>query len=390
VTTTSPPGPTTAELFGYAAGEVHAAATALYPGDPVRLLEHVPSVTGYVQRLRVGGRPLYAKLSILGASLVSVMRGAHGTWPQVQEAQHAYAARHDCLLQREAAQLRLLADLGRPRACRVAGLHGGVLLTVPVRGQTLTSLLTTRPDQTADLLDAVLQEVESALYRQHPDRLHVVGTIERGIDHTFARKFRPGEDACIEAIGQHGSRAERRAVTALLRASVANLNRSRIIAAPAVLAYGDLKPEHVAFPSTGSPVLLDPGLRRAGGNEDLARLLSRTLLLAATQLSPDAAGAVAAGVASLVDQRLRRMRQAAADRWLREVITLWLMDTVNITSTYLTAPPALPLPDLGQAVVRQAVKVATLTHQTSSDLLMSATATVWARALERFHRTGAA
>lgn len=31
------------------------------------------------------------------------------------------------------------------------------------------------------------------------------------------------------------------------------------------------------------------------------------------------------------------------DAWLRQLIVLWLMDTTNILTTYLTNPPDLPL-----------------------------------------------
>ncbi|GAA2710339.1 hypothetical protein GCM10010315_10020 [Streptomyces luteosporeus] len=58
-------------------------------------------MTAYVRRLSVDGRPLYAKVSLLGMSLVSVLRGTAGNWAQVRAAQAAYQGSPGTLLERE-------------------------------------------------------------------------------------------------------------------------------------------------------------------------------------------------------------------------------------------------------------------------------------------------
>lgn len=76
----APVRPHASEVFTYAERQVLQSAAELWPGVPIVLEQHVPSVTGYVQRLRVGGRSLFAKLSFLGVSLVSLLNGACGQW----------------------------------------------------------------------------------------------------------------------------------------------------------------------------------------------------------------------------------------------------------------------------------------------------------------------
>lgn len=71
-----------------------------------------------MRRIRVDGRALYAKYSLLGVSLVSLLRGACGPWPQVREAQRAYVLRPDALIEREAGQLRFLQEAGHPAFAR--------------------------------------------------------------------------------------------------------------------------------------------------------------------------------------------------------------------------------------------------------------------------------
>ncbi|MEC4020029.1 hypothetical protein [Streptomyces sp. H27-D2] len=59
--------PTTEDVCAFAAGRIQDAAARLWPGDPVTLGPHTPSVTGYVQRIEADGRALFAKYSVLGA-----------------------------------------------------------------------------------------------------------------------------------------------------------------------------------------------------------------------------------------------------------------------------------------------------------------------------------
>ena len=108
--------PTVEQVVRHGTNAITAAGARLWPDQLVRLADHVPSVTGYVRRVRVGERELYAKTSILGVSLVSILRGKHGTWAEVQAAQRLYAYDPHNLLVREAHQLRFLTELGQPRA----------------------------------------------------------------------------------------------------------------------------------------------------------------------------------------------------------------------------------------------------------------------------------
>jgi hypothetical protein len=88
-----PAVPDADEVFAFAVCEIAAAAAELWPRADVDLGEHVPSVTGYVRRIRVDGHLLYAKYAFLGVSLVSLLRGACGRWSDVRKAQQAYVQR---------------------------------------------------------------------------------------------------------------------------------------------------------------------------------------------------------------------------------------------------------------------------------------------------------
>jgi hypothetical protein len=177
---------------------------------------------------------------------------------------------------------------------------------------------------------------------------------------------RLGEERC-----EVGSRAE---TIELVRGSVARLRGLRMALPGAVgttLAYGDLKPEHVLFPDglDGRPVLLDPGLLRGSPMVDVAKLISRTvLLLAVHRPGADTARQVVEGIGAFAEDRGARLSGRDRRMWLRGVLTLWLMDTVNIVSTYLSAPAALPLPTHGLALVDRAVPVCSLVDEVSADL----------------------
>ncbi|GAB2872668.1 hypothetical protein GCM10022245_04370 [Streptomyces mayteni] len=375
------------DLLDDAAEQILDAALELWPGRQLKLLECRPSVTGYVRVVEVGGQRMYAKTSVLGASLVSVLRGGLGDLSWIRQAQRVHAARNDGLTHREAAQLRWLTSLGRPRVCRLAGAHGAVLFTEPVHGPSLAELLARQPAQTVGLLAAVMEELEP-LRRQDPASLGDVVTPERGITGTFARKFGgPGRDAYVQAIGEaRCSPAQHRVIGKLLALAVRDLlGHSWRYRALSVLVYGDLKPEHALWPNTsGNPVLVDPALRRASELEDFARLISRTLLLAGTELDPFAARRVVDGVDTLVAHRMRPMGRPEVDQWLRDLVALWLMDTLNITSTYLTAAAALPLPEPAVAAIGRGVQLAALVQRVAGDLATgSPPLGVWERALDR-------
>lgn len=373
-----PARPTVAEVFVHAATLIHRAAGAIWPDERVVLEAHVPSVTGYVHRARVGNRTLYAKTSLLGVSLVSLLRGMYGNWPAVREAQRAYVQRPDSLLQREAKQLRVLADLDGPRVCAVAGAQGGVVFTEAVVGPTLADLLLTYPGATKTLVGRCLAELRPLHRPDAARRLGFARTItERSIDGTFCRKF-DGEDAAAYVI-QLGTERwcdEGDLVAELVRASVCRLLAlRRTLPAPAAgngLAYGDLKPEHALFPEGPDrrPTFLDPGLLRASPMVDVVKLMSRTVLyLVARRPDPAAVHLILDGLAMVARSHAGHLPLKDRRETPRHLLVLWLMDTVNVLTTYLSAPAALPLPGLGSALVERAVPVCSLVDAVSADLM---------------------
>ncbi|MEV7285065.1 hypothetical protein AB0O01_10985 [Streptomyces sp. NPDC093252] len=381
------------DVFGYAATQIHTAAAELWPGAPVVLERHVPGITAYVHQGRVGDRVLYGKVSVLGVSLVSVLLGACGDWSSARLAQEAYVMRPDGLVPREAAQLTALADLDDgPQVSRVAGVHRGVLFTEPVPGPCLGDVLLLEPGRTAELLSDLYAELRP-LHRPGAARhLGVGGAIaERGIGGTFLRKFngisgtayvdRLGEERCAP-----GTRED---VVRLMRTSVRRLRRLRATLPAAegtTLAYGDLKPEHVKYPEGpgGRPVLLDPGLVRMSPAVDVAKLVSRVALsLVAHRPGEAAVRQILEGVDEFATG-LVRLSSRDRRMWLGNVLTLWLTDTVNILSSYLSAPAALPLADLGLELVERAVPVCSFIDTVSADTVSRSDADgVWDRALER-------
>lgn len=356
---TSAAYPEKSEVFENAVERIQQAAAELWPGEAIVLEQHVPSVTSYVHRVRVGDRLLFAKVSYLGVSLVSLLRGACGGWSQVVADQLAYARRPESLVEREAAQLRLLHQEGRPRVCVPAGVCGGVLFTEGVGGPTLTDLLLARPGDAGELLAGPLRELEHLHRPPAFQQLGSAGVIrERSIAGTFQRKFNGlSGEAYLDRLGvERCAPQRRRQAVRRLHRTVARLQwLGGVVLAPArtVLAYGDLKPEHVLFPDgpDGRPVLLDPALLRTSPTADLAKLVSRTVLvLAAHQPHPATVREIVEGIDTLVRRRTQRMARQDRHAWLRELLVLWLMDTVNIVSTYLGAPAALPVPGQAEAL----------------------------------------
>ncbi|MER7742278.1 hypothetical protein ABTX34_28855 [Streptomyces sp. NPDC096538] len=384
--------PSVADVFVYAAAQIHRAAAQLWPGLPVSLEQHVPSVTGYVHRARVGERTLYAKTSLLGVSLVSLLRGACGHWPAVLEEQRAYVTQPDGLLQREAAQLRILAALDRPRVCAVAGLAQGVIFTEPVTGPNLGELLLARPGDTAELLTAAFDELRPLHREGAAKALDPGGVIgERSIAGTFQRKFNGLSGLYyIERIGaERCADPARQEVVSLVRGCVDRLWRLRMLLPAAdgtTLAYGDLKPEHVVFPDGAGarPVMLDPGLMRSAPMVDVAKMVSRTVLtLAADRPGAETSRQILDGFTVFAVSRMAHMPAADQRIWLRHLLTLWAMDTLNILTTYLSAPAGLPLPHLGAALVDQAVPLCRMVDRISAELAeRPSQLDVWDRALD--------
>ncbi|TKA12074.1 phosphotransferase [Actinacidiphila oryziradicis] len=371
--------PRVEEVFAHAERKIRQAAAVLWAEADVVLGGHVPSVTGYVRRLTIDDRDWYAKYSFLGISLVSLLRGTCGDWDEVRAAQAAYVRRPDGLMEREVGQLRFLAALGRPRVCGVLGSPCGVLFTRAVPGPTLASLLLERPQDTAGLLEAPFREL-TRLHR--PATAQTLGPAaaigERSVSGTFLRKFNGLSGTLyVDRLGaERCDPAERAGVVELLRRVVARLHRLRTAVLPssasgAVLTFGDLKPEHVFFPSgpDGQPVFIDPGLLRARLVVDVVKLISRTILLmAAAQPSEITGKQVAEGISAFAEARVRGLPRAVGNGWLHELLVLWLMDSINILTTYLSAPAALPISAQGEVLVKRAAVVCAMADQISDDL----------------------
>ncbi|MER8231096.1 hypothetical protein [Streptomyces sp. NPDC094049] len=297
-------------------------------------------MTSYVTHVDVGGRRLYAKLSVLGVSLVSLLRGACGDWATVRDAQAAYVLSPGSLLEREARQFATLRGPAALRVPALAGYEGGVLFTEPVPGPTLADLLAAQPHRTAELLGAVTAEVETGLRRRGvAARVRRSEIRERSIAGTFLRKF---NGLSGKAYLRHTGYKE------TLAAVVGRLRRAQHAAFPPArtVVFGDLKPEHAVFPegATGRPVFLDPGLMCGHPAEDAAKLVSRTVSgLVVRPPGADGVRALLEGVAAYAASATARADRARQEAWLHRLILLWLMDTTNILTTCLTAPVGLPL-----------------------------------------------
>jgi hypothetical protein len=165
--------------------------------------------------------------------------------------------------------------------------------------------------------------------------------------------------------------------TAPARRVVARLRRLWLAHQPStdrpVMAYGDLKPEHVLFADTAAtdrPVLVDPALMRATATVDAAKFVSRTMLLLIS-CPPGSinAASLAGGLVDFVDKlAAASVRDEAGAAWWRKLVLLWLCDTVNIVTTYLSAPPKLPLPPHAVAVLAHARTLWTLVDRLSAEL----------------------
>lgn len=356
--------PTMAEVVGFADGQIISAAQALWPGAVLAFGAHVPSVTGYVRRLLVGEQVVYAKVSLLGISLVSLLRGTAGTWPQVLAAQRVYARSAGGLLEREAAQLAVLHQGRWPQVAPVLGYHRGVLFTQAVPGVSLAEVILHSPQHSGALMTAAMGRLDG-LRRQATSRLVIGAPIERGVHATFQRKFASATAPEYLASLQ----AAYPAATELLRAAVSRLGADDRQdwggRGPTTVVYGDLKPEHILYPGRpgGEPVFLDPALTRDTPLADPAKLLSRcVLVLLAARPGRAAAEQAAQGFAGFAQQQTGRF-PGRRDQALRDLLRLWAMDTANIMSTYLAAPGDLPLPDHATALRARATAVLGVTHQ---------------------------
>ncbi|MFE7482456.1 hypothetical protein [Streptomyces sp. NPDC057552] len=351
----------------------------LWPGKDAALGASCPSVTSYVCEVTVPGEQelLYAKYSWLSTSLVSILRGAKGPLEEVQEAQLSYVRSADLLTRREAQHLAFLRELGRPRVCDTVGLHNGVLLTRAAKGRAIADEMAARPWDTAEILDAVLLPLTDLHGLAGAEYLRGAWPInERSIADVFLRKFN-GPDAAryTRNLGKHGllreherlevvSRVEN-AVRRLLRLTVALPSRRT------TAVFGDLKPEHVYLDGPRL-TFIDPAIQWAAGPQpDIAKLVGRTMLLALCHPEARAERQITAGVVTTLRNCLAALPKGDRAECLRQVLVLWLMDTVSILSTCLSAPPSLPLAHGQQPLARHALRVATVADRVSALLIGS-------------------
>ncbi|WP_234016725.1 hypothetical protein [Streptomyces sp. LaPpAH-108] len=115
----------------------------------------------------------------------------------------------------------------------------------------------------------------------------------------------------------------------------------------------------------------------------MAKLISRTVLtLTAARPGPWTVRHLLHGIGVFSVTRMDGLSAEERHVWLREVLGLWLMDTVNILTTYLSAPAELPLPTLGEALVDRAADLCLMVDRISTDLASKGdTGTVWDGAL---------
>ncbi|WEH33823.1 hypothetical protein PZB75_10845 [Streptomyces sp. AM 4-1-1] len=258
----------------------------LWPNNEIVLGSQCPSVTSYVCRVTVDDEELVAKYSWLGISMVSILRGAGGTWEEVQEAQRAYVRSIELLTAREAQNLEFLRELGRPRVCETAGFHGGVLVTRIAAGTSLADELAARPWETDALLDAVLLALGGLHGPAGAECLRGAPPVgERSVVGVFRRKFTGlSATSYLRTLGRESGlpENERQEVVELVRCAVWRLLRMAGAISPCrnTVVFGDLKPEHVYI---DGPRLnfIDPAVQWAAGPQpDVAKLTGRALLLA--------------------------------------------------------------------------------------------------------------
>ncbi|KRA45858.1 hypothetical protein ASD97_39340 [Streptomyces sp. Root63] len=351
----------------------------LWPGSSAVLGPQCPSITSYVCPVTVDGEAMYAKYSWLGSSLVSILRGARGTWEDVLEAQHPYTKSADLVTRREYQHLKFLRELGRPRVCEAPAFRTGVLFTEAVPGMTIAEMITACPWDTAALLDSVLlslKELHGELGARYLQGAWPIN--ERNIVDVFFRKFKgPAAAGYVADLGRDSGlpEDERLAVVGLVENAVRRLLRltAALPARHRTAVFGDLKPEHV-FLGGHRLTFIDPALQWAAGPQpDVAKLCGRTLMLALCHHELRAEQQITQGVLDTLSRHFAGLtRTDRADR-LREVMVLWLMDTTNYLTSCLSAPPGFPLPTHQRALISNGRRIATVVDRVSGLLIGSMT-----------------
>jgi hypothetical protein len=344
------PIPATA-VFEYATEQVEADAGKLWPGAPVRFGEHVPSITNFVQRIVVGERRLYAKYSVLGEPLVSVLRGMHGAWDRVLARQREYVRRPNNLLLRQANQLYRFGELNLLPMSGFAGYRHGVLFTDPIMaGTALDELLLPEAHRTTTLL----RRIWAPLTGVHTASVHGwTMLVERSITGTFNRTFPATVQRTAVPLGQLRRDVDPEVVTGL-NFVVRHLRELKMKPPATALVFGQLEPEHVVL--TGAdPLYLNPGVHVGPPVSDLAKLMSRLLLMVICRASTnDIRRDIMGGLTALLDEGKSWIRTEESAAWMGHLFGLLARDAASAVATYLSAPSRFPLPISAVAVVDHA------------------------------------
>lgn len=250
-------------------------------------------------------------------------------------------------------------------------------LTRIAAGTSLADELAARPWETGALLDAVLLALGDLHGPAGAECLRGAAPIgERSVVGVFHRKFNGlSTRAYLGALGRDSGlpEYERQEVIELVQSAVWRLLRmsGAISSRRDTVVFGDLKPEHF-FLDGARLNFIDPAVQWAAGPQpDVAKLTGRALLLAVGHPEPQAGRQIVHGVASTLARHVASLPEQKRAARLREVLVLWLMDTVSILSTCLSAPPGLPLAPHQQSLVARARTVAGVVDRVSALLVGS-------------------
>lgn len=344
-------------VLTHAADAIAAAVARRWPEQIVNIGPRLPSVTNYVTNLAVDDERFIAKYSVLGVSLVSIVRGACGPWAKIEPAQRDYVHVPHSALAKEHTQLQLLQAYTRRndntfQVPEVVTYEAGVLITAAADGPSLgTEIL--REDARVDELLTTIVHTATGFHRD-PTLMGLVpaAVLDRphtSIAGTFARKFLgPSGSAYRNGLGIGWAEPH------VQRGLAATFTEVCEVLAPLrghhpdhTVIYGDLKPEHILLGRTGQQTWLDPGLQRCDPCADIAKLISRTALVIITaQPSSTRVTAFTETLATLLTGLVTGPSRAADENMLRRLLTLWVADWANYLATGLSIPPTwdLPLP----------------------------------------------
>jgi hypothetical protein len=304
------------------------------------------------------------------------MRGSCGRWEKVVAEQTAYAASPTALLQREAAQLDALAAGGLAVA-RAAGYGGGVLFTEPVTGPTLADLVFKTPQRTGEFLGRrlgtldVLQRPVVAEQAGRPRSTSAASTRRSAASSTGSPAGPTSISSAPTAWRSGPGVVSRSSCGRSSRGFCGSVSLRR--SAPPRSCTATSSPSTCSSPTAPTSCQCSStGLQRGPAHADAAKFVSRTVLSLIAAPPPHGTTAILDGIDGFVQGQLLPMRRATGGLYLCKLLVTWLMDTANITTTYLSAPAGLPLPEHAGAVVERVEAVCTLLDRVSALLMADA------------------